>query len=71
MENGGGQTTHAKSATIILEASAKSTFEASSSMEPRSSGWWLRSRVGTQPEGICGGHRNREGARNVEVRRVD
>ncbi|PQP92381.1 hypothetical protein Pyn_08652 [Prunus yedoensis var. nudiflora] len=45
----------------ILEASAKSTFEASSSMEPRSSGWWLRSRVGTQPEGICGGHRNEKG----------
>ncbi|PQP94433.1 hypothetical protein Pyn_10434 [Prunus yedoensis var. nudiflora] len=70
-ENGGGQTTHAKRATIILEASAKSTFEASSTMEPRSSGWRLRSWVGTQPEGMCGGHHNKEGVRDVEVRSVD
>ncbi|PQQ19746.1 hypothetical protein Pyn_28332 [Prunus yedoensis var. nudiflora] len=36
-------------------------------MESRSSGWWLRSQVETQPEGMCGGQHNREGARDVEV----
>ncbi|KAI5339695.1 hypothetical protein L3X38_018967 [Prunus dulcis] len=67
-DNGGGQTTHAKSATIILEASATSTFEASSSMERRSSGCWLRSWAGTQLEEMCGRHHNREEARDVDVR---